>query len=611
MNGIHQTTMTITTKNRGLPTILLSALTQGGALYALHHAVKYQHWPAQGGSLMIGLYTCAVLIPLTVQLVAEHTKRRVLWSSIAALTAMFFYFGWYFGDTFPGTFDATASQGFANSSGPGLLLFSLEVVVLWLLTLPFLQSRLALGRWRVEYSSLFAFAWRNKIMLFEAGVFTGLFWLLLALWQALFHMLQIDVFRELFQQPIFAYPATTLVFGIAIHLIGAIERFVSAVLEQLLNVLKWLAPVAGVLLALFTLALLIKLPGLVFLGHKAIGAAWLLWLIAIIVLFLNAAYRDGTIAQPYPRWVGQVLRFVTPLTVVIALTALYSLWVRQWHYGLTVERFWALVVGGAALLYAIGYSVSALSKGSWFARMSQVNVGVALALIATIAAALTPLASPYRLAADSQYRRILQNHWDVETSESRSPAGKGAFQYLRWETGRFGRERLEQLAKLDHHPNAEHIRQVASTVIQARNPWQLMPSTDPRSVLASLVTYPMGRALNADLAIAIERDMQKEPYAFVSMTDAKHPALGLYIDLNGDGVEEFVMFGCCSGVAYQHRKDGWSRIGNIRAVHIAETIAPGTIETEIRNQHVEAVAPDWKDLSIGGHTFRVEVAQPQ
>jgi hypothetical protein len=34
---------------------------------------------------------------------------------------------------------------------------------------------------------------------------------------------------------------------------------------------------------------------LLFTGQKAIGAAWLLWLVAVVVLLLNAAYRDGTV----------------------------------------------------------------------------------------------------------------------------------------------------------------------------------------------------------------------------------------------------------------------------------------------------------------------------
>jgi hypothetical protein len=41
----------------------------------------------------------------------------------------------------------------------------------------------------IQYRALFANAWRNKLMLAEAALFTGLFWLLLFLRQMLFHKL--------------------------------------------------------------------------------------------------------------------------------------------------------------------------------------------------------------------------------------------------------------------------------------------------------------------------------------------------------------------------------------------------------------------------------------
>jgi hypothetical protein len=175
----------------------------------------------------------------------------------------------------------------------------------WLMALPFAQNRLATGRWSIQYPALFANAWRNKLTLAEAALFTALFWLLLFLWQMLFHMLGIDYFRELFREPIFVYPVTSLTFGCALHLIGSIERLTAVVLEQLLNVLKWLGILAGAILVFFTVALVFKLPGLVFTGQKAIGAAWLLWLMAVVVLLLNAAFRDGSVSQPYPKWVAR------------------------------------------------------------------------------------------------------------------------------------------------------------------------------------------------------------------------------------------------------------------------------------------------------------------
>jgi hypothetical protein len=198
--------MTVTTRNTTLPIILVTAVLQGGALYGLHHALKYHHWPVPSAQWVTSLYTCAVFVPLTVQLLADHAQRKLMWLLIATLAAAFFYFGWHSG----GAIGGRPYEAASSSAGAGLFLFAFELVVLWLLVLPFLQSRLTLGHWRVEYPALFNFAWRNKIMLCEAAVFTGLFWLLLALWQALFHLLQIDFFRNLFLEPLFAYPVTAL-----------------------------------------------------------------------------------------------------------------------------------------------------------------------------------------------------------------------------------------------------------------------------------------------------------------------------------------------------------------------------------------------------------------
>ena len=243
--------------------------------------------------------------------------------------------------------------------------------------------------------------------------------MLLVLWQALFHLLRIDFFKELFAEPSFVYPLTCLAFGCALHLIGSIERLTAAVLEQILNLLKWLAVLAGFILTLFTIALVAKLPGLVFTGHKAIGAAWLLWLVALVVLFLNAAYRDGSVAHPYPKWIAQALRVVVPLTVIIAMTALYALCVRTRHYGLTVERVWAFIIAGAALAYVIGYTICAFARGPWLGSTARVNVFTAVALIIVLAATLTPLLSPFRLAAISQFRMAEEHPHEI--AEVKSP----------------------------------------------------------------------------------------------------------------------------------------------------------------------------------------------
>jgi hypothetical protein len=577
----------------GLPVILLASVIQGGVLYWLHHAIKGAHWPATDQAWLMALYALAVFVPLTIQLMAERVRVRAMWSLVALLGAAFFYFGWQYGSTV-----STAADRF-NVTGECFPL-ALLLSVLWLMSLPFAQSRLAAGHWRVPYHSLFANAWRNKLMLAEAGLFTGLFWLLLFLWQTLFHMLGIEFFRELFEEPIFVYPVTSLAFGCALHLIGSIERLTSVVLEQLLNVLKWLALLAGVILGLFTLTLIFKLPGMMATGQKAIGAAWLLWLVAVTVLLLNAAYRDGSSPLPYPKWIAQFLKVIVPLTVVITLTALYALVTRTRHYGLTVERVWAFVVAGAALIYSVGYSISAFRGGAWLAGIARVNVTAALALIAVISAALTPLMSPYRLAAESQYRQVLQK--GAQASAADGGAFGSPLNYLRFDSGEYGRARLQELAHTQTGPDAEHIRLLAGEELAKKTRWEPQPRAVSVDSLAKLRIYPAGRTLDQDLTDRLGADLRDPQYrAGFEQLDGPGVA-GIFVDLNGDHSEEFVLARAFSrGLVYERRAGQWVLAATINR----QSAAALNLNAELEKGNYAVSTPKWNELLIGGQVFGV------
>ncbi len=584
-----------------LPLILLAAVVQGWSLYGLHHAIKWNHWPATDQPWLTALYALALFIPLSMQLLAEHARAAALWWFLAVLAGAYGYFGWHYGST---VFSAAPDPLRGVSQFP----FALELGVLWLIALPFAEVRLATGRWTIQYPLLFAAAWRNKLALAEAALFTGLFWLLLFLWQMLFHMLGIDYFRELFQEPIFVYPVTSLTFGCALHLIGSIERLTSVVLEQLLNVLKWLGLLAGAILALFTAALVLKLPGLVFTGQKAIGAAWLLWLTAVVVLLLNAAYRDGSAAEPYPRWIAQSFRVVVPLTVIIAATAMYALVMRDRQYGLTVERVWALIVAGAALLYSAGYSMAAWRSGAWFAGIARVNVAVAVVLMALIAAALTPLLSPYRLSANSQFRLVRDKGLaalDDKRNKERGYFWVTPLQYLRFDSGRYGRAKLEELAALKTGKDGEDIRQLAARLLAQSGRWEAPSTPDSVAAVAKLRVYPAGRTLDANLRDVLSADLANPGKGFV-FRNSMDKAAGLYIDLNGDKAEEFVFMTERSGIVYENHAGQWVSAGSLYADPANSSARAGwDLLRELAKGNIAATPPKWNNLSIGEQKFVV------
>jgi Domain of unknown function (DUF4153) len=580
-----------------LPVILAAAVAQGWALFGLHHAITTHSWPATNLAWLFALYAVVVLIPLTTQLLADRVRKPATWIIIGLMTAAFFYFGWHHGGSVAGFWD----QRWAESGECFPL--AIVLIVLWLILMPFVQARLKVGRWAAGYPQLFVHAWRNAITLAEALVFTGLFWLLLYLWQSLFHMLQIDFFRDLFEEPIFVYPVTSLVCGCALHLIGSVERLVSTVLDQILNVFKWLGTVSGVLLALFTLALIPRLPGLVMTGQKAIGATWLLWLIAVVVLFLNAAFRDGSVSKPYPNWIAVALRVVVPLTVVVSLTAIYALSVRAGEYGLSVGRVWGFIVAGAALIYSVGYSAAAIRNGAWFGAVSQVNVVVAIALIGAISLALTPILSPYRLAANSQYAMVLNGRF--KTTDKSHDYGN-PFHYLRFSSGAYGRRKLDELAHLQNHPDADRIRNLAAASIRLTSPWELAPRETAADALAGMVIYPKGRTLDADLLqrLTAELNDPKKRYLWTLAPDS--PMAGLFVGLStdGSGSEEFVLLKGASGLLYQKRTDGWREVG-----HAYQPDSPASqkeILSKISSGEISIKDPAWKELWIGTHHVRIQ-----
>lgn len=587
--------MNSTAQKRTLPVILIAAVVHGFVLYALHLSIEHQSWPSSHGGWLLALYAVAVFIPLTVQILAEHHRDKTLWVLVAALGVALFYFGWHHGSNI---LEAPSSR-LADSDQVFPLAF--VMLVLWLMVLPFVQWRLSSGHWRAPYAALFATAWRNKVTLAEAAAFTVLLWALLMLWQALFNMLGIGFFKELFQEPLFVYPVTAITFGIALHLIGSVDRLTNVVLEQILSVLKWLAVVAALILALFTVALIFKLPGTLASNQRAIGAAWLLWLVAVMVLLLNAAYRDGSVSAPYPRWIGFALRIVTPLTVIVSITALYALYVRIDAYGATVERVWAVIVAASALAYSVGYSWSAWRRGAsqalWMDGMSRVNVIVALALIATLALTLTPLLSPYRLAASSQYRIALRGPSAAEDSPR---AIDSPFTYLRFMAGDYGKARLQRLAKIDEHERAAEIRKAAQAAIGRRSRWEPASPQDATAVLANLRIYPASRSIDAALRARLEADLLTPALAAPPVPATEFT--GLFVDLNDDDIDEFLLFARLRAHAYELTADQqWRAIGILYPSGRQEA----DLEEEIRQGNVQTEPREWRDLIIGEQRYRL------
>jgi hypothetical protein len=474
--------------------------------------------------------------------------------------------------------------------------YVLPLLIAWLLAMPLLKLRLTEGRWTGPYPALFTLTWRGALTLAEAALFTGVFWLLLGLAAALFGLLGIKAVGEVISDARFVFPATTLVATLAVHLIGTSAGMIDGLLRQLLNLLKWLAPLAGLIVITFTFALLPRLPALFAEGQKVMEATWLLWLVALNVLLLNAAFQSGREPPGYGRFIEQALRVVPPLLVIVAATALYSLALRTSLFGLTPARYWGLVTAAAALAYAIGYSVAAGSRGAWFSRMGTLNVALALALLAVLLLSVTPVADPLRLSIDSQARRAF--------AATDDEARVGALRFLGREAGAAGRTRLEGIARLSDAEGGSSALRAAATAAQR--------PTDPRdddveAWLARIELPPGSPALEPGLRTALQTARVKDGTLF-----GVGRMMLLRSDLDGDGTPDallldsenfhlFWLFGVGDDGTWTLRSNGMLMRSGTRDVDLRAALQGGDFGT---------LPPRLRDLRVGDDRLMLHPSDP-
>jgi hypothetical protein len=583
--------MDITTVKRNPPLLitLAAAILQGVLLYWLHTAIENKEWPATRLPWLATFYAVSLFVPLTIQLLSAHWRQRLLWWAAGILGVAYAYFGWHFGSQV-----GISLQNSRLVDEDATFVFVLSLGLLWLLFMPFLRARLTFGRWRCEYAELFSVAWQNVIQLGQAGIFTGVFWALLGVWAMLFKMLGYNFFKEMFTEPAFVYPFTAITVGGALYLTGSVERLVTVAREHILGLLKWLAPVAALILALFTPTLLVKLPGLVFHGERAIGAVWLLWLLTMTVMLLNAGYQNGAVEKPYPKPIAFALRCVVPAMVIVALTALYALFVRASEYGITVERVFAILIALTALGYSVGYASAAMRRGGpWLKGIERVNVGVALGVMVVLVLTLTPLASPYRLAASSQSSRVLAD---------RSKSREDALRFLRFDAGRYGMDALLRLSNMTI-TQPEGLVADAKEMLTVKDRWESVQTVRLARDLSKISVYPAGRSLELPLIEVIRADLRPEG-STQSISVGNATPVALLIDLNDDSIEECVLFTERDTLLYVRRNGLWSAANNnaySSAFHepnwkdLISALSEGDYAPEAR---------PWQDLRIAGKIIR-------
>lgn len=452
------------------------------------------------------------------------------------------------------------------------------------LLIPFLQC------WRDGgvccYPRLVQYAWDNALVLLVAAFFTLAGWLLLYLWAALFELIGIDVIHHLLRRAPFAYPISGLLVGIGL----ALARSQLDLLQNLRRVLLRIGELLLALLALITLMFVLALPfaGLDGLWQTRSATGLLLTLIFALVALQSSVHQDGRQPPPYGRVLRVLLRLALLCLPVLALIAAYALALRVGQYGWTVDRLWAALLVGIALLYAIAHAVAALWRGPWLAPLAAANPLIAVLVAATLLLTQSPLLDLSRISVSSQLAR----------AEAGGEQGFAALDliYLRGQ-GRAGREALQQLHEAGRGDLAEIERLLA-----ARRPWQPEPEAVQVAETYAVPFHqvpviPSGTEVPPALLDALGRPEVDQPQLEPCSVNSCR-LLG--IDLDGDAQLEWVLLrrqgAWTSLLVFALHDDRWRRVGHLQGegrerIDLIAALEAGDYATRVPRWHALRIGP--------------------
>jgi len=320
-------------------------------------------------------------------------------------------------------------------------------------------------RWRVPYEALFRHAWNNAFIVLLALLLMGLFWSLLQLCASLFEMIGITRLRQAIDNHYVIIVCLSLVFSLGMRMGRDNERVIGMLRGILLSLCHFLAPLAALIVLLFSLSL--PFTGLESIWKTGHATAILLSLVAVTVFLINGVFQDGRQECPYPRWLRWLVDASLVCLPILTVLAGYSTWLRVSQYGLSPSRFIAVLMVLIAAMYSLAALYAVLrNRAQWLDSLRMSNPCLALLVCIVLLAIHTPWFNPLEMSARNQVQRLL---------DGRTPPERFDADYLYWKLGEAGRRQFEWLlTHLDQQPQWEaatrevHARRCARRAFSAR-----------------------------------------------------------------------------------------------------------------------------------------------
>ncbi|MDB5705668.1 MAG: hypothetical protein JWN66_2784 [Sphingomonas bacterium] len=305
------------------------------------------------------------------------------------------------------------------------------------IAVPLFQTARDEGAWRFPYRDVHGHAWTNVVLWFACWVFVGVVFLLAWLLAALFDLIGLHVVREMLERHWFSAALAGAAFGGALGLFRERDRVVRLLQRVVTAVLAVLAPVLGVGLLLFLVALPFTGLGALWEATKSTTPILLSCVIGALIL-ANAVIGNGEeeeVANPLLRWGAMALGLaMLPLCVIAAIAT----GLRIDQHGFTPDRLWALIFVILATVYGVAYLVSlVLGRTGWAALARPANLRIAFIVAALALFLATPILSFNAISTADQIARL---------ESGRIAADKFDWAALAFDFGDPGKAALKRLA---------------------------------------------------------------------------------------------------------------------------------------------------------------------
>ncbi len=494
--------------------LILIALLQGLALLGLHQTIELDIWPYHHPDLLFALYALVIGGPLVLLLGLNDTNLKPLFAWTGAYSLILAGLGFYVG---------RQAQPIADVDEqvllPGL---AITLAIASFKTLMYLQQGLAQGSFRhLQYPALFLHSWRNFLTLGLALGFTLSVWLVLMLWAALFDAVGIKFFEALFTSHWFYYPILAMALGLGISLL----RRQSAIIDTIVHIQQLLVKWLLVMLVLVSALFLVTLP---FTGLEPLwqsgGSTLILWMLALMLFFVNSVYQAQTEATVYPRWLHRLIYSGLALMPLYSLVSAYGLYLRVEQYGWSVSRCWAVLIWLLLSLFSLGYFWQILRRRDhWLIGLCKVNVPMGKIVLLAMLLVNSPLLNFLQISADSQMARLEQGKVTISDFD---------FSYFRHQLAGPGYQALQQI-KADYADSHPEVVVRIDALYQLHQDETAVPS----AVQLSQVIKGVENTVPEALMTAIVAHLQADTWRLAQNS-------GYYLktlDLDGDGQQDYLL----------------------------------------------------------------------